>query len=374
MICVATTSRSRVRGFTLVELLASISIIVILAAMVLVGLAGVQKTAREHRTRAQILRLHTLISERMESYETRRMPIDTTGLPAETASLLQLAAKRELMRLELPERITDVVDDPLILTSIPALTRSYRARVKGLANPQWSIQFQEAECLYLIMSRIYVDETNGLEFFAEGEIGDTDDDGMPEILDAWGMPIRFLRWAPGFGTLPVTPGMPQNGISVMQDDGRRRNGVVFDTNSWTPDRWDVMQVDTYPRPSHTSDVLRPFDLVPLIFSAGPDKKYNIATTVANQTSGGALDIYDIHYGVPQDVTALDFPAELTGKKIIARNEFELGGRKYELLDPFFVFVLKNPSERDREFRIGEVADHKSNDHQDNIHNHFTETR
>jgi hypothetical protein len=32
----------------------------------------------------------------------------------------------------------------------------------------------------------------------ENDIGDTDGDGAPEFLDAWGQPIEFLRWAPGF--------------------------------------------------------------------------------------------------------------------------------------------------------------------------------
>ena len=32
--------------------------------------------------------------------------------------------------------------------------------------------------------------------------GDTDEDGMKEILDAWGEPIVFLRWAPGYVTNP----------------------------------------------------------------------------------------------------------------------------------------------------------------------------
>ena len=30
---------------------------------------------------------------------------------------------------------------------------------------------------------------------------DTDGDGMKEILDAWGNPIEFLRWAPGLRSL-----------------------------------------------------------------------------------------------------------------------------------------------------------------------------
>ena len=53
----------RAKGFTLVELLVSISIITLLAAMILVALAGVQENAKTDRTRAQIARIDALISE-----------------------------------------------------------------------------------------------------------------------------------------------------------------------------------------------------------------------------------------------------------------------------------------------------------------------
>ena len=50
----------------------------------------------------------------------------------------------------------------------------------------------------MILASIRDGDITGLDFFTEGEIGDVDNDGMPEILDPWGVPIYFLRWAPGF--------------------------------------------------------------------------------------------------------------------------------------------------------------------------------
>ena len=346
-------------GFTLVELLVTISIMALLSSMVLVAMAGVQKTSRKHRTRAQITRLHTLISERMDTYETRRMPVDTTGMRATRAAMVRLAAKRELIRMEMPERILDVLDDPVILSRLPALNLSYRSR----ASQNWSSANEGAECLYLILSRVYVDESNALEFFSEGEIGDIDNDGMPEVLDAWGNPISFLRWAPGLGTVPVSSGIPQADISLLQGDGRRvdpSTGKIadgtFDMSGWKRDRLDVMEADDVPRAftddaaSMVDDDLRPFNLVPLIFSAGPDREYNIAVGVKT-TSG---EIVHIHYGQSDDGDADDVLAVMADGSP----------------DPFFVFTQGDG----REFRIGEVADPQSKGHQDNIHNHFIEAR
>ena len=71
---------------------------------------------------------------------------------------------------------------------------------------------------------------------------------MPEILDAWGNPIEFLRWAPGF-------------VSPMQE------GNV----ATQPDPFDPFKL----YPTH-------FSLVPLIYSAGQDRKYDI-------TPGGGVN-------------------------------------------------------------------------------------
>ena len=34
----------------------------------------------------------------------------------------------------------------------------------------------------------------GVDAFLEQEIADTDNDGLPEFVDAWGNPLRFYRW------------------------------------------------------------------------------------------------------------------------------------------------------------------------------------
>ena len=68
--------KPRTRGaFTLVELLVVISIITILASMLLVALSGVQETSRVDRTRAQIGRIHTVITEKWEQYRSRRVAV-----------------------------------------------------------------------------------------------------------------------------------------------------------------------------------------------------------------------------------------------------------------------------------------------------------
>jgi hypothetical protein len=142
----------------------------------------------------------------------------------------------------------------------------------------WTITSQGAECLYLIVSTMHDGDKNALDFFMPGEIGDVDGDGMREILDAWGRPIEFLRWAPGFRNDPGTD--LAWGIAGTDDDN---NGTIDDFSELGAANSDDVVRLTTQRP----DLPDPFDplkvatgafaLRPLIFSGGRDKSFDIFT-------------------------------------------------------------------------------------------------
>jgi prepilin-type N-terminal cleavage/methylation domain-containing protein len=275
---------TRSPAFTLVELMVVISIITLLASIVLVAMAGVMETAREDRTRAQIARIDALISERWEAFRRRRVPIPLAMTHAASRNRMakidldkaRVDIMREMMRMELPERKSDVLFGPVVLppTSTPALWRAYRRHAATLITQRrgmgatrlddkwidknldnlWSSDFEAAECLYLILSQIMDQGAKAMEFFSAREIGDIDNDGMPEILDGWGRPIIFLRWAPGL----QIAGSPQDGNS--------------------PDPFDLMQI--YPR-FHSAPT---FALYPLIASSGPDRQMEIFADNPSETN------------------------------------------------------------------------------------------
>ena len=87
---------------------------------------------------------------------------------------------------------------------------------------------------------------------------------MRELLDAWGNPIRFLRWAPGFFS-PMQP--PPNSDSVASDPW---------TTSDPFDPLEVMPVN----PSFNT-YGRSFALFPLVFSAGADGRPGVIVTAPN---------------------------------------------------------------------------------------------
>jgi prepilin-type N-terminal cleavage/methylation domain-containing protein len=320
------------RAFTLTELLIVMTIIAILSGLGFSAYTGATQMAREQRANAQIAKIDQLIMERYEGYRTRAVPIRTNPtfvqqtsnnrlLPAQT----RLNALRELMRMELPDRRTDIVNftaspPQLQINATPmvnaALQKSYfRSAIRALGgNPNnsstfhvlldggpsqqgWTSTHEGAECLYLILTTMRDGDKSALDYFTTDEIGDADNDGMKEILDGWGTPIEFLRWPAGYAEQPGPDGAW--GVANFDDDG---NGVTDDpaeagwpgsddvvpktpqTRSYrkAPDPYDPAKVDprwgTYAGVAPNAYALtapQPYALYPLIFSAGPDRLYDI---------------------------------------------------------------------------------------------------
>jgi len=300
-------------GFTLVELLVVILIIAILASMVLFAMVGVTESAKVDRTRSQIARINELLLQKWEEYQTRRVPMSRTHwnamhgpaaatLPLRSMATYRLNALRELMRMEMPDRISDVTEyassqpaylkDPVTgKANYPSLWRAY---LRKATNTTWTPENESSECLYLILSQIQDGDFNALEFFNENEIGDTDGDAMPEILDAWGTPIRWLRWTPGFVS-PLQPAIMADGSkTVISSDSLdlRMAGLFSNVTRPGQDLFDTAQMQT-----------GTWEIRPLVISAGPDKSFDIAFSYDEQ-KGGASFTWSAVSNNPYDTNAM----------------------------------------------------------------------
>lgn len=223
----STTTPSR-NGFTLVELMVVIVIISILSALTLSGLAGARQRAKIDKTKSTIRKIHEIVIPQYESYADLRV--------SGTTPLEKLQALRTRAIKDLPDQWDDIQAG----TPLTAASQSYLSIKTKLSGKPLTDYFQGAECLALIVLRGgFNPDAN--EQFRGDEIGDSDSDGALEFLDAWGMPIRFIRWPAGFDSF-IQPADP-------------------DVN---PDRMDPNRVSGSGGPGAD------YGLVPLIYSAGPD--------------------------------------------------------------------------------------------------------
>lgn len=285
--------RSGRGAFTLVELLVTITIIGVLASLFLAAMASTTETGRIAATRATIAKIHNLIMQRYEMYRTRRVPIAFVNNAGNqnwpvVAAGQRLDCLRELMRLEMPDRWQDVISPPQTSppggwTPIarPSLSAAFLRRYNALqainANSP-SASYEGAECLYLVCTTGVSDEMDTLEQFRPNEIGDYDQDGAPEFWDAWGMPISFLRWAPGFIS------ELQTGKDPDPFDPRH----VYPSVSGSPGAVGIYTpVSTQTIPT--------FALYPLIYSGGPDKLAGIASKPPQPSGGPAVEFFYANY-------------------------------------------------------------------------------
>ncbi len=134
----------------------------------------------------------------------------------------------------------------------PSRFSGYLTRTQA-AN--WTRQHQGAECLYLIMASTYINGIAAIESIPPSNIGDTDGDGVPEILDGWGRPLGFIRWPVGF----IDP-----------------DSDVTSTDEFDPYRADFGNLVN--PPGVPAGRARPFSVRPLVISAGPDGEFGIALT------------------------------------------------------------------------------------------------
>jgi len=317
-----------------VELLVTMVILAILGTAILGASRVAMEGARKTRTKTTITKLHTLLMERYESYQTRRVEVKQTLLnkvendfrsgtinAAQRGQILadlQLLGRRELMKLEMPDRWSDVLlaavpnSDPLgevnqafnatppayspfILQNRPALSNVYLRRLESAAqmNNDGTIlrQHQGAECLYMIIM-LATGDGEARTLFSQQDIGDVDGDGAPEFLDGWKQPIEFLRWPAGF----VSDLQPVDAMGNRNPDA--------DHDPFDPFRRDQRGATqplytVYPPPAdffiktlrlrNNSQGISAYRLLPLIYSAGPDGDLDIEVAPGNTTG---LDPYE----------------------------------------------------------------------------------
>lgn len=236
------------KGFTLVELLMVVAILAVLMTLTISVMSGITVQAEEEATKVTVLKISRLVDQRIQAYDrafrgSRRQQYiqGTVGLlkaenaqfeyfndhPDEAPPALIMLAKKAGLRFEMPQRMIErtaagdgiaipgnaaagLPDLPVSVyraLSVPYARRQLleagtainAASLLAQATTNWqnhTAVTESAELLYytLTQSGTFGAATVIAEQFSSAEIADTDGDGLPEFVDAWGNPLRFYRW------------------------------------------------------------------------------------------------------------------------------------------------------------------------------------
>ncbi|HUP80250.1 MAG TPA: hypothetical protein VM260_16970, partial [Pirellula sp.] len=95
----------------------------------------------------------------------------------------------------------DATNGLFVKGTLTARTKALMTRLSQSAwTPlaEWDKTNANAELLFLIVEGSDLNGSSAIELFGKSEIKDTDGDGLNEFVDAFGRPIRWIRWPAGF--------------------------------------------------------------------------------------------------------------------------------------------------------------------------------
>lgn len=187
-------------AFTLIEILIVMVIIAILVALLVTGLVMAPAKAQDAATKVTLLKLSQMFEERAAAFEGR--PIDPLAVPHWWQEIDEDWNTNGTLDSGEDRNGNGVLD-----TNNPGFRPPSNPTPMDLARCS-------SELLYFIISHPVkiANPTITIDMFVGKEVGDTDNDGLMEILDSWGNPVWFLRDCPegelfGFDGTPtlVTP-------------------------------------------------------------------------------------------------------------------------------------------------------------------------
>jgi|LakMenEpi03Aug12_release.lakeMendotaPanAssembly.Ray.scaffolds.fasta_scaffold10700_2 prepilin-type N-terminal cleavage/methylation domain-containing protein len=410
--------------FTLIELLVALAIIGVLSGMVMVAMAGAQRDANVAKTRATIIKISNILLAKYRELSLAPAQVDVPHdllrprlllsnqqpyypVSGRELSRTKLIAIRHLLRWEMPDRPSDIsvansislyleaklpdgtYVSPVVDLPVPFQNSTIHANIKPFkldengnpvldsnGNPiRWdlydeaALSFPDAKLLFQIVATATSEESSGLEDFQPSEIGDPDKDGNPEFIDAWGMPIRFIRWPAGAWKWSLTAKESRDSevYSWVSTSANFPKGpdwidqLVSGGDSLDPTRcdWRYMNDDrtltnngNSPEPfANDTKLDNPYDLIPLVVSAGSDRDFGLVFSGEDFGTTGPF------YG------SMTIPAGFTSNH----------GQGYRYPDPYYFFPSTSNSYAKSLLGYSvnlpfQVGDPRSDAHKDNVSN------
>lgn len=216
------TNRS---GFTLLELMVVLGIILLLTTITLISLGGSGTQARIAATQVTIRKITAMLKDRKEEFS--RLDFNGATRKIGVANVSQgdiILVKKILAKEHFPQRYEDTIGSSVDRTTIcPDPTDS-----SNCEDDTKSLKAESSEFLYemLVTGKAFGLTNVSTANFEQQELGDTDEDGRLEFVDAWGEPLQFYRW-------PTRLVRPNGGSSAINPSNLLAALVASKFNTYT---------------------------------------------------------------------------------------------------------------------------------------------
>jgi type II secretory pathway pseudopilin PulG len=183
-----------------------ITIIAILATIALGVMGGLIGQARDAATKSTISKIQGLLNSRSQAFDRLikrkgylvgtqeyQWVVQNYGAALPQQSSRQMLATKLLQAKFFPQRYAE-----LYITGNNNFWQKPAGQASIYNNPNAGAipVLDSSEILYdfLTQSNALGDTPVANDTFSPAEVKDTDNDGLPEFIDAWGNPLRFYRW------------------------------------------------------------------------------------------------------------------------------------------------------------------------------------
>lgn len=332
MISLTPRNDHRRSAFTLIEIMVAIGIIAVLMSLSYTAVSSYAGTAKEAATSTTLIKLQKLIQQRTEGMDRwieQQRKLGTRGEYESTVTLMhqsinnrmglppavgvsrkvaEILVRKNYFRFLCPQGRRDSTNNSvnpvwrkMLLKHDSTLTAAQINTMSAITDPD-QLRADSAELLYFSLTEGEVfgipPEDSG--DFKASEVGDTDNDGLQEFIDAWGHPLRFYRWPTALfnadnnittqpsriGADLLVSGLPaphplgpsgfwqQDLLYRDPDDPMGRlTGATLDYQARSPNFSTIFSVTSY----HSLDTYH----VPLVVSPGPDEVLGIREPFEN---------------------------------------------------------------------------------------------
>ena len=201
--------QSKRHGFTIVELMMVVGILLFLIATSAIVVRNVGNKAREKATMASIVKINGLLNQRIQAYHkvvdsSRSQKLLQARINSKRGELVSATGNKKYRVLAEPV-VAILVRKDLFRENFPQLlgeNTTVDDLIDGTMHGTTAVPVQNpdanlsAEYLYFILTQYDAFGVSpvGEDAFSASEVGDTDNDGLKEFLDGWGRPLRFYRW------------------------------------------------------------------------------------------------------------------------------------------------------------------------------------
>ncbi|MBI1913633.1 MAG: prepilin-type N-terminal cleavage/methylation domain-containing protein [Planctomycetes bacterium] len=286
------------RGFTTLELLVVLLIISVLVGLVAVAVFPLISGQSQKNTETLLRKLHEGVQQQWSEASKQYRNLDSSSLlynyvlpnlAGGDPARAQVICLKLLLRREFPMSYAEIQRPGMGIipdTDLPPIS-SYVAAIQNripVNTNSNGIFTESAACLLIALQN---HPHKGMKFNAEETLGasairDTDNDGVPEIVDGWGKPIAFFRWGTGN---PDLNALARNARGNLDRDTEDPFHKLMDT-SWQSNY--PQAVVTFQSLCHsitgTGGGPQSYFTIPVVVSAGKDGKFGLPNSDNNPPS------------------------------------------------------------------------------------------